>query len=74
MIYINLYFNKINTYVPNSIKSDTVFSLRKDELLHSSNKTSKTSKRVSILKHFLCPCIGPPKKIASNCLSRLSPN
>lgn len=55
------------------MKSDTVFSLRKDELLHSSNSTSKTSKRVSILKHFPCPCIGPPKNNASNCRSRLSP-
>lgn len=60
-------------YIPNSINSDTVFSLRKDELVHSSYNTSKTSKRVSMLKHFPCPCIGPPKNNASNCLNRLSP-
>lgn len=57
------------------MKSETVFSLRRDELQHSSYKTNSMSKRVSILKH--CPLspalIGPSKNKDSKVRNRSIP-
>lgn len=39
-------------YIHNSIKSDTLFSRRRDELQHSSCRTNKESNNASTLKEF----------------------
>lgn len=55
--------------IPNSIKSETVFSRRKEELQHSSYKTSKISISVSIENVWPIlpsPCTGPSIKRDSN--------
>ena len=62
---------KISDWIlPSSMNSETVFSRRSDELLHSSKSTTRMSSKVSILK-LLAPCMfpamrGPPKKRASS--------
>ena len=50
------------------MKSETVFSRRKEELQHSSYKTNKMSMRVSMEKVWpdFPPCTGPPLNRASN--------
>nr|CAD7589043.1 unnamed protein product [Timema genevievae] len=55
------------------MKSETVFSRRREELQHSSCSTSRISRSVSTLKHCPWPWMGPPKNRASNCRKRCSP-
>ncbi|KAG8234902.1 hypothetical protein J437_LFUL015603 [Ladona fulva] len=54
------------------MKSETVFSRRRDELQHSSYKTKSTSKSVSKLKHCPLPKTGPPRNNDSKFLRRSS--
>lgn len=73
MVFFTIVCGRISIHLPNSMKSETVFSRRNEELQHSSYKISNISSSVSILKHLPCPWIGPPRKTASNCFSRCSP-
>ena len=54
---------------PNSMNSDTVFSLRREDVEHSSKRTTRTSISVSMLKLLATWSLvarGPPRKRASS--------